>query len=333
MRQQISDKFYFNTKTGEVSDKAGNVLFKDETIDWIYHPHDHLPLYIVERGTGLTLYNEKGKVMVGAENAKDIEVRRDGSYIVSNHHRHLKKKGVHSKMSYDKELFVNDDVNIEVRTKHFIIQKDIFENEYIFKTIAGEEFATGTGYRLADDKHENPKYIVVQNGLDDTTETLYNRHGHAMKNAENMDDILWSKDAYTTYRDVPQPIVINGRNSMCMTKERFTHKFPEYYGRMIRRCVMGMAVLGGFVGCMIKGEQDKEKFNNTPAVYLGIQNGYATFDTDGNKQTVEVKSQTPIGTEKAEQLNRHKDEIYTVSGWQILMNNSVKLEHQRQRVE
>ena len=125
MRQQISDKFYFDTKNGEVSDKAGNVLFKDETIEWISHPHKHLPLYIVERETGLTLYNEKGKVMVGAENAKDIEVRHDGSYIVSNHHRHLKMKGVRSKMSYGKELFVNDDINIEIRTKHFIIQKDI----------------------------------------------------------------------------------------------------------------------------------------------------------------------------------------------------------------
>ncbi len=328
MKYQINEKFYFDIKTGEVFDKNGTVLFKDETIDWIYHPHEHLPLYIVERSTGLTLYDEKGKVMEGAQNAKDIEVRRDGSYIVSNHRRHLKMKGACSEAYCGRDLFVNDNVNIEVRTKHFIIQKDIVENAYIFKTMEGKEFATGTGYRLADDKHENPKYIVVQNGLDDTAETLYNRYGHAMKNAENMDYILWSKDAYTTYRDVPKSIVINGRKSMCMTKEQFTHKFPEYYGRMIRRCVMGMAVLGTLAGCVIKGEKDKEQFNNMPAVYLGIQNGYAVFDTDGNKQTVEVKSQTLIGIESAEQLNRHKDETYTVSGWQAVINR-MRLERQK----
>lgn len=330
MRQQISDKFYFNTKTGEVSDKAGNVLFKDETIEWIYRPHDHLPLYIVERGTGLTLCNERGEVMEGAENAKDIEVRRDGSYIVSNHHRHLKMKGVRSKMSYGKELFVNDDTDIEVRTKHFIIQKDMFKNEYIFKTMAGEKFATGTGYRLADDKHENPKYIVVQNGLDDITETLYNRNGHAMTNAVDVDRILWSKDAYTTYRDVPTPVIINGHKSMQTIKERFTHKFPEYYRCMIRRCVMGLAVLSAFAGCVIKGEKDKEQFNNTPATYLGIKNGYATFDTDGNKQTVEIKSQVPVSMDTIEKLERHKNEIYRVQGWQTLINNAL-LERERQK--
>lgn len=328
MRYPVSDKFYFNPKNGEVSDKNGTVLFKDETIDWICQPHDHLPLYIVARNTGLTLYNECGKVMEGAENAKDIKVRRDGSYIVSNHHRHLKMKGRYTKVSYSKKLFINDDTDIEVRTKHFIIQKDIVENEYIFKTMAGEKFATGTGYRLAEDKYENPKYIVVKNGLEDTTETLYNRYGRAMKNATDVDRILWSKDAYTTCREVPKSVVINGCKSIYITKERFTHKLPEYYGGIICRCVMGMAVLGAFAGCVVKGYKEKEQFNNTPAVYLGIQDGHAVFDTDGNKQTAEVKSQKLIGIEQVEQLNRHKDATYTVSGWQTVINRMI-LERQR----
>ncbi len=330
MKWQISEKFYFDVKNGEVSDKAGNVLFKDETIDWIYCPHEHLPLYIVERATGLTLYNERGKVMEGAENAKDIEVRRDGSYIVSHHYRHFKMKGGRSGSYCGRELFVNDDINIEVRTKHFIIQKDMLKNKYIFKTISGNDFATGTGYRLADDKHENPKYIVVQNGLNDITETLYNRYGHAMKNAENMDCILWSKDTYTTCRDVAKPVIIGGHKSMQMTKERFTHKLPEYYGRMIRCGIMGLTVLGAFAGCVIKGEKDKEQFNNTPATYLGIKDGYATFDTDGNKKTVEVKSQVPVSIHTIETLERHKDEIYRVQGWQTLINN-VLLEREIQK--
>ena len=326
MRHQISDKFYFNPRNGEVSDKKGIILFKDETIDWIYQPHDHLPLYIVERNTGLTLYNEYGKMMRGAKNVKNIEVRSDGAYIVGNH-RHLKMKGDHSVMSYSKELFINSDINTEVRTKHFIIQKNGFKNEYIFKTISGEQFATGTGYRLADDKEENPKYIVVQNGLEDVSETLYCHHGLAMKDAENAEHILWSKDMYSAQHIVQSPIVIKGKTLMTTSYQRFEHKFPEYYGRMIRRGLLCLTVLATMGGCMIKTAKENAKFNNMPATYLGTQDGYVVFDTDGNNQTIEIKSVYPVDSGLSQKLERHTGETYRISGWRTLMND-IRLERQ-----
>lgn len=327
MRCQISDKFYFDPKSGEVTDKNGAVLFEDKTINWIYRPREDLPLYVVERESGLTLYNENGKVMKGAENVKNIEVRSDGSYIVSNNHRHLKIKGDCSEVSYGKELFINNDVDLEVRTKHFIIQKDSFKNKYIFRTIAGQEFATGTGYRLADDKYENPKYIVVQNGLDDTTETLYHHLGGALKHAEDVNHILWSKDAFTTSRYVSKSVVTNGRKSTYVAKERFTHKLPEYYGRMVRRCLMGLIVLTTVGGCLFKGVQEKAEFNNTEATYLGIKDGYATFDTDGNRNTVEIKSQKRISLQSADEIGYLQNKTHSVSTWKALMRN-IELERQ-----
>ena len=321
MRHQISEKFYFDPKNCEVSDKSGTVLFRDETIDWIYQPYGHLPLYIVQRSSGVTLYNECGEVMSGAKNVKNVNVRHDGSYIVSNY-RSFNNYYAHKGLSDDVQLFVNADIHPEKRTKYFIVQKDMYENKYIFKTANDVVFASGTGYRLAETNSENQKYIVVKNGLGNEVETLYDHRGKVMKDAQNAEQIFWSQNIYSADYFVQSPTIINGKKTMEFFYKRFEHKLPEYYGRIVRRVLVGLGILAAMGGCVIKGAKDNAEFNNTPATYLGIKDGHAIFDTDGNPETVEVKSIDPIGMRLSEKLEHHIGETYRISGWRTLMNDA-----------
>ncbi|MBR5130048.1 MAG: hypothetical protein IKV03_02355 [Alphaproteobacteria bacterium] len=167
-------------------------------------------------------------------------------------------------------------MTIRYKEKYFIIECN--ENNdgkgYAFKTKQGKEFARGSTYCSGDN---NPRYFAVEN--EEGLWTLYDRNGQPVKGAQNVKHIYWNKKCY---------VVGLG--------EKKTYIFPEY---KIKQGLRGLAICGALVvaylgvsqihGCCEKQAEYEQK---TQMTYLGISNGVALFDTDGNKQTAEVVSDT-----------------------------------------
>ncbi len=168
-------------------------------------------------------------------------------------------------------------MTIRYKEKYFIIECD--ENNdgkgYAFKTKQGKEFARGSTYCSGDN---NPRYFAVEN--EEGLWTLYDRNGQPVKGAQNVKHIYWNKKCYVVGLD----------------ENKKTYIFPEY---KIKQGLRGLAICGALVvaylgvsqihGCCEKKAAYEQKAHMT---YLGISNGVALFDTDGNKQTAEVVSDT-----------------------------------------
>jgi hypothetical protein len=121
--------------------------------------------------------------------------------------------------------------------------------------------------------------------------TLYDRNGQPVKGAQNVEHIYWNKKGY----------------AVGLGENKKTYIFPEY---RVKQVLCGLAITGalavvasGIRSCCDKKAEYEQK---TQMTYLGISNGVALFDTDGNKQTAEVVS--------GELLNHQVGRLYGCEG-------------------
>ena len=179
---------------------------------------------------------------------------------------------------------------------------NVFRQEdgtYRVTTKSGETIAIGRSYKT-DQSGTESKYISVidKKGLC----TLYDRYGKPLPHAQNVADVLWDNRTYKV-RKVSE------------------HFFKEYRLPCYKvKCLLGkMALIAGMgalgcVGVLVKGCCDKkaEYEQKTQMTYLGISNGVALFDTDGNKQTAEVVSST--SSERGMLSNHQVGRLYGCEG-------------------
>ena len=155
-------------------------------------------------------------------------------------------------------------------------QKD---DTYRITTKSGKTIAIGMSYQAHPSGTES-KYICVidKKGL----RTLYDRYGKPLPQAQNVEDILWDDRTYKV-------------------RKKFEHRFEEYKLPIYKtKCLLKkMALLAGmgvavFGASQIKGccERQAAYEQKTQITYLGVSDGVALFDTDGNKQTAEMVAET-----------------------------------------
>ena len=185
---------------------------------------------------------------------------------------------------------------MKMEEKYFIIEYNE-QDDYkggVFKTKQGKEFARGKIYCLGDN---NPKYLSVQG--DDGLWTLYDRNGYPLKKARDAKHIYWNQKGYTVWLD-------NGKK---------TYIFPEYG---IRQVLHGLGMIGMLGGLALSGYRGYTKGaayeQKTQMTYLGISNGIAVFDTDGNKQTVEIVSDTLLNHQVG-RLYGHEGQTHSIAQW------------------
>ncbi|MBQ6854542.1 MAG: hypothetical protein IJO11_03770 [Alphaproteobacteria bacterium] len=188
--------------------------------------------------------------------------------------------------------------------KHFKINctNDNGNTTYTFKTIDGKEFAKGVAYEMA---RTNKKYIAVK--TEPNAWTLYNHKGESMKGAKDVRFISWNEKDYS----------VNIGN-----EDEKTYIFPEYKAKLIRKNLTKLGALAIAItataqiyGCYQKDQQEKNKYENTTQMtYLGLSNGFAMFDTDGNKQTAEVVSYT-LSAREIGCLYGQEGQTQTIAKW------------------
>lgn len=171
---------------------------------------------------------------------------------------------------YRKRMTGKYKMMVQYTEKYFIIEcNGTGDNATgIFKTKQGKEFAKGLTYCV---DHNNPRYLSVQDekGL----WTLYDKNGKPVKNAKEVSHVYWDKKGYV----------------VGIRENRKKYIFPEY---RLKQVLCGLAITGvlaavasGIRSCCEKQAEYEQK---TQMTYLGISNGVALFDTDGNMRTAEI---------------------------------------------
>ncbi len=196
-------------------------------------------------------------------------------------------------------------VNSEEWTMKQAFNEDYFnickqkDGTYLIKTKSGETIAVGMSFHAYPSGTES-KYISVidKKGL----RTLYDRHGKPLPQAQNVVDILWNGCTYSV-------------------QKKFEHRFEEYklpiyktkclFRKMALLAGIGVAALGV---SQIKGccEKQAEFERKTQITYLGVSDGVALFDTDGNKQTAEMVAETSAKDRRLD--NRQIGRLYGCEG-------------------
>lgn len=180
-------------------------------------------------------------------------------------------------------------MTVKYTEKYFIIECN---ETGVFKTKQGKEFAKGVTYCV---DHRNPRYLSVQDekGL----WTLYNKNGQPVKKAKEVSHVYWNKKGY----------------AVGLGENRKKYIFPEY---RVKQVLCGLAITGALAvvasGIRSCCEKQAEYEQKTQMTYLGISNGVALFDTDGNKQTVEVVSS--VSSESGMLSNRQVGRLYGCEG-------------------
>ena len=191
------------------------------------------------------------------------------------------------------------------------------EDTYRITTKSGETIAIGMNYQAHPSGTES-KYISVidKKGL----RTLYDRYGKPLPNAQNVADVLWDNRTYQVRK----------------VSEHFfkKYKLPCYKIKCLLKKMALIAGVGAVVsqihGCCEKKAAYEQK---TQITYLGVSDGVALFDTDGNKQTVEMVAETSVkdGRLDNRQIGRLygcEGQTHSIAKWKEIMG-SVSFENTR----
>lgn len=183
---------------------------------------------------------------------------------------------------------------------------------YHIQTKSGKEFAVGRDYKVGYRHFDiEQKYIMVTD--EDGLVTLYNCHGKPMPHAQKVGRIYLRETHYEV------------RPMSGDTVERYP--FPEH---KINRLLGKLALVGAVgavcgVGALIKGCCDKqaEFEHKTQATYLGISNGVALFDMDGNRKTAEMVV-PDLTAKEIGSLYGYEKQTHSISKWREIGNMHLK---------
>lgn len=191
------------------------------------------------------------------------------------------------------------------------------DDTYRITTKSGETIAIGMSYQAHPSGTES-KYISVidKKGL----RTLYDRYGKPLPNAQNVGDVLWDNRTYQVRK----------------VSEHFfkKYKLPCYKIKCLLKKMALIAGVGVAVsqihGCCEKKAAYEQKTHMT---YLGISNGVALFDTDGNKQTAEMVSFTSskehtLSNRQIGRLYGCEGQTHSIAKWREIIG-SVSFENTR----
>ena len=169
----------------------------------------------------------------------------------------------------------------QVWKKYFDVyrQKD---NTFLVTTTMGKTVAVGVDYNVRQaGSGAGQTYIAVTDK--DGLVTLYDKYGQSLPNAKRVVKVYWNDWNYEV-KQTPESDF--KRYKLFKYQVKF---FPNHM-RLIAAGI-GVAAVGvsQIYGCCKKQDEFEPK---TQMTYLGISNGVALFDTDGNKQTAETVSFT-----------------------------------------
>ena len=171
----------------------------------------------------------------------------------------------------------------------------------------GRVFFDGYGYKY---NQNVPQYIAVQNvsGL----WTLYNKEGWPMKGAKDVPFVEWDKVSYRVFQSRKSPEEM-GKTYFFRRVEIEQRLFMLGIGVMI----VAMASVGMYQ--FNKNNQKQAEYEQkTQMTYLGISNGVALFDTDGDQQTVEIVS-PHLSNHHTARLYRREGQTHSIAKWREMI--------------